>query len=145
MCAYSQYYVVIPRKGRLLLGVVRKVETCLCGFLQRTWCLSCWVTLKKVRATPTALLFSPLSSRGALWLLSVSEAWSYQHFQYWCPNRQRSTYLSLQYPAEMDMEITGHMSPYKWPRWSGVLSTSSLLVLLNLALLWVFICSAWSA
>lgn len=104
-----------------------------------------WVTSKKVRAKLQPCLSAFSASRGALWLLSMSEAWSYQRFWYQCPNRQRSTYLSLQYLAEVDMGITGCLGPQRWPRRSEFLSTLSLLVLLNLALLWVFICSAWSA
>jgi len=72
-----------------------------------------WVTSKKVRAKPQPCFSALSASRGALWLLSMSEAWSYQHFRYQCPNRQRSTHHSLQYLAEMDMAITGCLSSYK--------------------------------
>lgn len=43
----------------MFLGVVRKVDTCLCGFFPRTRCLSSRITSEKVRAKPQPC-FSPL-------------------------------------------------------------------------------------
>lgn len=112
-------YCAIPRKGGLLMGVVRKIDMCLCGFLPRTQCFSPGSPGRGQSKAP-AQLFIPLCKQRCSLAFVCLKPGAINTSSISVP-----TCFSLQCLAEMDMGITGCLNPYMWPRRSRVFFVSS--------------------